>query len=379
MARVKECPEDFYVREIKHLDFEQKGRFAYFLMRKKNLSTLEAVREVAKRLGVPEKRIGFGGLKDKNSLSEQFISVDRPPEIKEFTEENLSLKFLGYGNRPVSLGDIEGNYFEITLRRIGDRKREFLKERIPFVKRFGFENYFGEQRFGSVRYAGNFIVKYLLRNDYEGAVKEYLTSLKDRGRKKALLRAWGRWKEFLRIMPQSSHPEINLVKSLMKGKSYEEALSGLPKSIKLMFLFAYQSYLWNRYLNTFVVRYFKHCSVPFLKWRLSFIKEVDEGLFEEIRELEIPFLGTEFKPKNKKVELIIKEVLREEGINEEVIRARRIGVKLFTDGVRKAFAFPQGLRVLEEGRGYVKLSFTLPPGSYATVLLRKLLCSSLDY
>jgi len=379
MVRIKECPEDFYVREIKHLEFEDGGRFAYFLLRKRNLSTLEVIRRVAKHLKVPESRVGFGGLKDKNSLSEQFISVDRPKEIKELSEEDLSLEFLGYGNKPVSLGEIEGNYFEITIRRVGSKKVELVKERIPFVKKYGFENYFGEQRFGSAAHAEEFILKHLLRNDYEGAVKEYLTSMRDKRRKKALLRAWGNWREFLKLMPQNSHLEVNLVKSIMRGKSFEKAFSELPKSIRLMFLFAYQSYLWNRYLSTFVVRYFKHCSVPFLKWRLSFIKEMNDETFKEIRDLEIPFLGTEFTPKSKKIGLIIKQVLEEEGIREEDLESRRAGIKLFKDGLRRAFVFPSGLRVLEEGKGYVKLSFTLPAGSYATVLLRKLLCSPLNH
>ena len=378
MVRIKESPEDFYVREIKYLEFEPEGRYAYFLMRKKNLSTLEAVKIVAKHLRVPEDKVGFGGLKDKKSVSEQFISVDGLKEIRELKTDNLELRFLGRGNRPVSLGEIEGNYFEVVVRGLGPKKKSLLKERIPFVKRFGFENYFGEQRFGSAAHAEEFILKHLLRRDYEGAVKEYLTSMRDKKRRKALLKAWGRWREFMRLMPKGSHVELNMVRSLMKGKSFEEVLFELPKSVKLMFLFAYQSYLWNRYLSTFVIRYFKHCSVPFLRWRLAFITRIGENVFREIRDMEIPFLGVELRPESKKIELIIREVLEEEGLKEEDLRAERIGVKLFSDGKRRAFVFPEGLKVLEEGRDFVKLSFTLPPGSYATVLLRKLLCSPLD-
>ncbi|RLJ70600.1 tRNA pseudouridine13 synthase [Hydrogenivirga caldilitoris] len=378
MVIIKERPEDFYVREIKHLEFEPDGRYAYFLLRKKGLNTLEAIREISKLLGVSEERVGFGGLKDKHALSEQFISVERPKYIREIKTENLTLKFLGYGRRPVSLGEIEGNYFEIVVRRVRPKDIGLLKERIPFVKKFGFENYFGEQRFGSVKHAGEFILKHLLKNNYEAAAKEYLTSLGDKRRKKALLKAWGNWKEFLRLMPQTSIPEVKLVESLLKGKSFEEALAELPRNIKLMFVFAYQSYLWNRYLNTFVARYFKHCPVPFLKWKISFIKEINEDVFKEIKELEIPFIGIEFKPKSKKIELIIESILKEEGIDREAIEAERIGIKLFNDGIRKAFVFPEGLKLMEEGKNHVKLSFTLPPGSYATILLRKLLCTPIN-
>jgi len=377
MAKLKERPEDFFVREIKNLNLKEKGRYAYFLLRKRNMTTLDAVRRVAKELGVSAETVGTAGLKDKEAITEQFISVENPRAIKNLREENLTLTFLGYGDEPVRMGEIEGNYFEITVRSIGKKKREYLRRSIDFVREFGFENYFGEQRFGSVKFAREFVAKLLLKGDYEGALKEYLTSMKDRRRRRELLKRWGRWKEFIKFMPQTSELELSIVRELIKGKTFEEALSRLPKRIKLLFSFAYQSYLWNRYLNTFVVRYFKHCSVPFLQWRLSFIREITPEVFEEIKDLEIPFLGTQYKPSNKKIELIIREVLEEERLTPQDLEACRIGIKLLSDGVRKAFVFPKDLKVLEEGGDFVKLSFVLPPGSYATVLLRKLLCSPL--
>ncbi len=377
MAKLKERPEDFFVREIKNLNLKEKGRYAYFLLRKRNMTTLDAVRRVAKELGVSAETVGTAGLKDKEAITEQFISVENPRAIKNLREENLTLTFLGYGDEPVRMGEIEGNYFEITVRSIGKKKREYLRRSIDFVREFGFENYFGEQRFGSVKFAREFVAKLLLKENYEGALKEYLTSMKDRRRRRELLKRWGRWKEFIKFMPQTSELELSIVRDLIKGKTFEETLSRLPKRIKLLFSFAYQSYLWNRYLNTFVVRYFKHCSVPFLQWRLSFIREITPEVFEEIKDLEIPFLGTQYKPSNKKIELIIREVLEEEGLTPQDLEARRIGIKLLSDGVRKAFVFPKDLKVLEEGGDFVKLSFILPPGSYATVLLRKLLCSPL--
>ncbi len=379
MIRIKERSEDFFVRELKDLKVKEGGRFAYFLLRKKGLTTVDAIRFIAKRLGVSERDIGFGGLKDKNALTEQFISVENLKSVEEIKTDNLELSFLGYGDEPISLGKIEGNYFEITARGVGRKKRQYMERMLEFIRKYGFENYFGEQRFGSVKYAKDFIVKYLLKHDYEGAVKEYLTSLKDRKRKKALLKLWGRWKDFIKIMPKGSEVEEGLVRSLMKGETFKDALIKLPKNIKLMFSFTYQSYLWNSYLNLFVRKYFKHCSVSFLKWRLSFITEMRDEIFEEIKDLEIPFLGTDFKSENKKIELIIREVFESEGITPSVLKAERIGLKLFTDGKRRAFVYPKELKILDEREDSIKLSFILPPGSYATILLRKLFCSQLNY
>ncbi len=377
MATIKECPEDFVVKEIKKLRLKDRGEFAYFLLRKKGITTLDAVRRVARKLGVEEHRIGIGGLKDKDAITEQYISVQKPLRIRELKDDELSLTFLGYCDQPIKPGEIEGNYFEIKIRRLNKGKIQRLHDRIELVKRFGFENYFGEQRFGSAKFADMFIAKLLLEEKYEEALREYLTSMADKRRKKALLKSWGRWSEFMKLMPQNSSIEKGVVKSLMRGASYEEALRRLPKRVKLLFSFAYQSYLWNRYLSTFVRRYFKHCGVPFLKWSLAFTTEMSERVYQDIKGLEIPFLGTEHKPADTKIRIIIGEVLEEEGLNALRLDVNRVGIKLFTDGLRKAFVHPREMKVLDVGESSMRISFVLPPGSYATVLLRKLLCSSI--
>ena len=113
-------------------------------------------------------------------------------------------------------------------------------------------------------------------------------------------------------------------------------------------------------------------------WLYAFYTKMNDRIFSEIRDLEIPYLGTEYPPKNPKVKRIISEVLKEEGITSQVLEAERVGIKLFSDGVRKAIALPQDLKMERVGRGTVKLSFILPPGSYATVLLRKLFLCERD-
>lgn len=378
--RIKKKPEDFYVKEIKTLNLKDKGEYVYFLLKKEDITTLDAVRHISRRFGIPLKNIGFAGLKDKKAITEQYLSIKNLGEEKlkkmdGYKTENLELKFLGFSDKGLELGDIEGNYFEIVVRGITRYHRKVFPRMRELVEKYGCENYFGEQRFGSVKHANEFIVKYLLRHEYEEAMKEYLTSLADKRLRRLLRKAWKDWDRFLNLMPKGAKPELEVVKALRRGESFKNAFMVLPKNVRLMFVFSYQSYLWNRYLYTFVVRYLKHCKTPFLKWELAFFNEMNEVIWKEIKDLEIPYLGVEYKPKNKKVELIMKEVLQDEGITPKMLMAERIGIRLFSDGVRKAFFKPQGLKVLEESKNTVKLSFTLPPGSYATVLLRKLFCS----
>ena len=372
MLLIKESPEDFVVKEVADFDLKNSGEHAYFKLWKKNLTTFEAVKEVAKLLKVKKSNISFAGLKDKRAVTEQFISVKGLKDVKEISEENLKLTFLGYSDRPIRIGDIKGNVFRVKVKSTKRLSKSKLIESADLVKAYGFENYFGEQRFGSVRYAQDFITRYLLRNDYEGALKEYLTAMNDKRRRKALLKAWGRWKEFLKLLPSRNSEEAKIVRNLSSGMSFREAFERIPKKLKLMLLFAYQSYLWNTYLSRFVSRYLKHFRVNFLRWSLAFSEEINPSIFEEIKDLEIPYLGTDYPPKSKKVEIIIREVLEEEGLRQEDLKAVRGGVALFSDGVRKAFASVRDLEIEDFKPREVTLSFFLPPGSYATVLLIKI-------
>ena len=377
--KIKAKPEDFFVKEIKALSIKDKGDYAYFLLTKRGENTIDVLRKISRTFRIPLKNIGFAGLKDKEAITKQYISIkdiDKTAleKLRNYKDENFSVEFLGFGEEGIELGDFEGNYFEIVIRDITPKKIEKIEEKIPFIQKYGFENYFGEQRFGSVINAQEFVVKHLLKNDYEEAMKEYLLSIRDKRRKKLMRKSWGKWNEFLKHIPPMSKAEIDMIKALKRGLSFKKAFMVLPKNIRLMFAFAYQSYLWNMYLYTFVIRYFRYCRTPFLKWELAFIKHIDDYIFNQIRNLKIPALGTEYPPKDSKIKMIIKEVLESEGITQEILKAERIGIKLFTDFERPAFSFPEELKILQKEENAIKLSFILSPGSYATVLLKKLMC-----
>ncbi len=380
MFRIKTKPEDFVVREILDITPKDRGEYALYRLTKIDRNTVDVIRELSRRLRVPVKNITFAGLKDKNALTEQHLAIrglKNPPE--RLKGENYTLELLGFVDKPLELGNFKGNLFEIVVRNVSKRERENAERLIPFVERYGFANYFGEQRFGSVKHAKDFIVKHLLKHRYEDALKEYLLSYSDWKIKRKLKKLWGNWREYLEAMPQNALYERKVVKELAKGVSFKQAFLALPKNVRLMFAFTYQSYLWNRFLRRFVKRYLPHCDVPagIKDWEYSFYTKMNEKVFEEVKDLEIPYLGFEYKPNNPKVKRIVEEVLKEEGIFPDVLKEERIGIKLFTDGVRRAIAVPEGLKMERLGRSVVKLSFVLPPGSYATVLLRKLfLCNA---
>src|SRR3989344_5998177 len=111
---VKKFPEDFQVREVMELEICE-GDYSYYLLRKKNWNTLDIVEKLEKKLHT---KIGFAGNKDKHAVTEQYISIFKASQskISKIKIADVSLEFIGKGNRPISLGMLQGNQFAITLR-----------------------------------------------------------------------------------------------------------------------------------------------------------------------------------------------------------------------------------------------------------------------
>src|SRR3989344_7527000 len=140
MYKLKQLQEDFVVIEIPAVKTETQGGFLYFWMRKKGRNTLDAVKELARQLRIKEKDIGFAGSKDKHAVTEQMISIAgvNKEAVEKVSFEKISLEFYGFGNKPISMGDLQGNKFEIVLRNLENETIE---------KTSLIENYFDEQRF----------------------------------------------------------------------------------------------------------------------------------------------------------------------------------------------------------------------------------------
>lgn len=132
---LKEKPEYFLVKEVKKLKLGN-GRYGIFLLRKRDYTTLKAIRLIAKILKVNEKEIGYAGNKDKRAVTEQYISIGGIGERAENLKiRDIELEYIGKSKERIRLGDLEGNKFRIKI--------DGEIEKYDF-----FENYFGEQRFG---------------------------------------------------------------------------------------------------------------------------------------------------------------------------------------------------------------------------------------
>jgi len=148
---IRSCPEDFLVDEI--LGFTAEGVGEHFLvhLRKKNTNTDWLARQLAKFVEIKPMDVSYAGLKDRNAITTQWFSVRIPglgePEWERFSTEDYQVISATRHSRKLRRGSLKGNMFSLVVRDVqGDFST--LEQRLSEIKQDGVPNYFGEQRFG---------------------------------------------------------------------------------------------------------------------------------------------------------------------------------------------------------------------------------------
>ncbi|OOF58024.1 tRNA pseudouridine(13) synthase TruD [Rodentibacter myodis] len=149
-ALLKQECADFIVKEVLGYEMSGEGEFVALKVRKTGCNTLFVGEKLAKFAGVSERNMGYAGLKDRQAVTEQWFCLQMPgqetPDFSQFELEGVEILAVTRHHRKIRTGSLQGNHFEILLR--GAIETDELKVRLDFVKKFGFPNYFTEQRFG---------------------------------------------------------------------------------------------------------------------------------------------------------------------------------------------------------------------------------------
>jgi len=151
-AVLRHSPEHFEVRE--HLGFEPDGdgEHVFLHLQKRQLNTLDLVQRVAQLSGVPSRDIGYSGLKDRNALTSQWLSVGlagRPEPDWAGLEADGKVRLLSSDRHRKKLkrGVHRANEFRLSL--VGlQADQGAIDQRLELIAREGVPNYFGRQRFG---------------------------------------------------------------------------------------------------------------------------------------------------------------------------------------------------------------------------------------
>ncbi|MBS3162604.1 tRNA pseudouridine(13) synthase TruD [Candidatus Woesearchaeota archaeon] len=341
--QIKETPEDFIVEERIRLNTKSKGDYTYFLLEKRNWTTLKAIEFISNYLKVPVKRFSFAGQKDRRGITKQHVSAFHISEsmLNKIELKDIKIKFLGYGDRPLSLGSLIGNKFQIKYP---------TKKKIDFIV-----NYYDEQRFGGYRPNLHLIGKNVLLKKYEEAVKLFLlypfeNETKDyKDARKRQEKNWGKW--HVDRYPKYLLNERKIIGYLSKHPDdYQGALHSLPKQLFDMMTQSFQSYIWNESLSRYLKSKFKnHREAPYSVGKLVFV--------DEYLNLKWPIVGNDSKLTGD-VKKFVEEVLNEQGV--------------WYNNFQKSLERDAMTKVKDYKINGDWISFFLPKSSYATMLIKNL-------
>jgi tRNA pseudouridine13 synthase len=388
-VRYKVRPEDFVVEERARLHLAPAGDFAIYRVRKRGVTTLSVQAQMARALGVPQADVVFPALKDKEAVTVQHAAV-RADGPERLDGKGFEARLLGRSPRPLSPGDIFANCFTLVLRDLAAAAAR-IQERAAQVAQSGLPNYFDEQRFGSLAPGENHIGKRILQRDAEGALRAYLTHpfVGDPTpvRKFKIFAAahWGDWDALFEAAPRPSnfrsvltylrdHPTDDPSERALHDR---KALNLITRRLLSIYLSAYQSLLWNRVAG----RYLEAVIGDVL--RGVEIAGAQLPLYDELpqidRDLAIPLPNHRASYADPNLAAIVAQVLKEEGLGLDDLKARILKRAYLPKGKRALLLFPEEVSCSppEEDDRFPKrqkmvVSFTLPRGSYATLVLKAL-------
>ncbi len=336
----KQNRDDFVVTEIPLYDFSGEGEHLILKIRKKDLSTWDAAQIIADFVGCKIRDIGYAGLKDKNAMTIQSVSIHKQYEekLKTFKHDNIKILETTYHNNKIKIGHLKGNRFFIRLKRVTPVDARKIEQVLGTIAQHGMPNYFGFQRFG------------IEGDNYKKG------------------------------------------KDIIDGKLKEKR-----KNLRQMYVNAYQSYLFNQWLSRRieisklvdafepkevyeklqlpldVVKQMKSQAHPFKLLPGDLMNHYPFGRIFHVEDL--PVEAEKFNNRDR----VATGLLCGKRVKKAVDLAQDIEVefdeKVPEDGARRfAWIFPDEIESnYKEEKNWMELQFTLPKGSYATELISELI------
>ncbi|USZ72983.1 tRNA pseudouridine(13) synthase TruD [Natronosalvus halobius] len=400
--------------------------------------TNDFARRLSNELGVSRERVSWAGTKDKRAITTQLFSVygADPADLPDLNRAEIDV--LGRAGRSLEFGDLAGNAFELVVSDPGEGALEQAEAITDELAAFagleggsvvesggeerpttiGVPNVFGQQRFGSKRPITHEVGLEIVRGDWEGAVMAYLgrptdAEPEDTQTARAFVEETRDWQEALERFPNRLQYERSMLHELAESRddgsgegesgdgdgsenpspeTFRNALERLPSNLQRLFVHAAQSFVFNRILSERLA-----AGLPFDRPVAGDVvcfadRDAPEGLelpnvdrsqrVDERRVRSVtrhcergrafvtaPLVGTETTLADGEPGEIERRVLAEQDLEPSDFE---LPGEFNSTGTRRAILVRTPFAVDADP---LTFSFSLPKGSYATVVMREYLKS----
>ncbi len=384
-GRIREHPADFEVTELPAYEPSGEGTHAYLWVEKVGIPTMELVHRLAAALGRKAQEFGVAGLKDARAKTRQWISIEHvdPAKLENLKGDGWRVLKVSHHKNKLKIGHLRGNSFRILIRGTGADGEGRARAIMDRLTTGGVPNIFGHQRFG-LRGDTHLMGAAILNGEW----KRLCDLLLGHPRQSDPPAAWkfrslydaGEYHDARRNLPHGHREHAAVLDALLRSKGdFSRAGQTLPRQMKRFFVSAWQSALFNEV----VAQRLPNLGL-LLPGDLAWLH--DRGAVFRVEDLAVdqpradrleisptgPLFGFRMTEPTGRPGEIEKAVLAASGVGSGAFRG---GGKDNLKGCRRPLRVPLESPALEAVSEDLWISFSLPSGCYATVVLDELMKS----
>jgi tRNA pseudouridine13 synthase len=390
---------------------KKKDRYTTFTLIKKNTDTIFAAKVIAEYLNIYDTEVLWAGIKDNTAITAQRMMVpgNQIERLKQFKSKNITITNIQSSRKPIEIGSLWGNNFEINIRNSTipyENLEPVLSDWSNQIQTNGFPNFYGLQRFGQYRPNSHNVGKLLFLGKYQEAYEEFLFKVYPEEYKPI--------KEFRTLLASNPSPSeivdwppaLSYEKQIYEGfqksnGNYAQAFQKLPKALLNLIFSSYQSYLFNRVVS-YRLRMKDPLGTPVKGDIVGILMEkrglpslicyqyggwndeaIEKAFTHERATILAPILGYKSQISHYPYfEKVYQEILAEENFSQDDFRNGFTGYFNYEGTYRPIFQKPTNLVTSQafilnnypnKDPNGIKVEFSLPKGTYATMLLRELM------